>query len=287
MAICTTDTAAIVGSIFHSRYWRMAMGSVVSPGATRKSENLEIAEADHEAQERRRHEAGPDRRQRHLERRHEARGAETQSRVLDGGIEALQVGGDDAQAPGDGEQHVGRGEAHDRAHERQAGQDLGLDEEEIEPGADDDRRHDDGGHEELEDGLAAAEGSPRERECRRHARREPEGGREEGHLEARHEAVDELPLAQEPGVPAQRIARRRQRRDGTLEEAQPDDEDDGEEDEDIGAVGGKAEGKPRKPRRDPPVPHHPLESSRARIISEAYPSPCPPPQWALHKKSPI
>src|SRR5260370_27225910 len=33
--ICSTDTAAIVGSIFHSRYCRIAIGSVVRPGPTR------------------------------------------------------------------------------------------------------------------------------------------------------------------------------------------------------------------------------------------------------------
>src|SRR5688572_21282704 len=33
--ICSTDTAAMVGSIFHSRYCRIAMGSVVRPGPTR------------------------------------------------------------------------------------------------------------------------------------------------------------------------------------------------------------------------------------------------------------
>src|SRR6266700_7152788 len=33
--ICRTDTAAMVGSIFHSRYWRIAIGSVVRPGPTR------------------------------------------------------------------------------------------------------------------------------------------------------------------------------------------------------------------------------------------------------------
>src|SRR4029079_18325350 len=34
-AICRTDTAAMVGSIFHSRYWMMAIGKVVRPGPTR------------------------------------------------------------------------------------------------------------------------------------------------------------------------------------------------------------------------------------------------------------
>src|SRR5712664_1965877 len=33
--ICRTDTAAMVGSIFHSRYWRIAIGNVVRPGPTR------------------------------------------------------------------------------------------------------------------------------------------------------------------------------------------------------------------------------------------------------------
>ena len=33
--IWITDTAAMVGSIFHSRYWRMTIGNVVRPGPTR------------------------------------------------------------------------------------------------------------------------------------------------------------------------------------------------------------------------------------------------------------
>src|SRR5258708_6120919 len=33
--ICRTDTAAMVGSIFHSRYCRIAIGRVVRPGPTR------------------------------------------------------------------------------------------------------------------------------------------------------------------------------------------------------------------------------------------------------------
>ena len=32
--IWITDTAAMVGSIFHSRYWRMTIGRVVRPGPT-------------------------------------------------------------------------------------------------------------------------------------------------------------------------------------------------------------------------------------------------------------
>ena len=36
-AICSSETAAIVGSIRHCRYWRIAIGSVVCPGATRNS----------------------------------------------------------------------------------------------------------------------------------------------------------------------------------------------------------------------------------------------------------
>src|SRR3546814_5131287 len=40
-SICSTDTAAMVGSTLYSRYCKMAMGNVVCPGATKNKDRSE------------------------------------------------------------------------------------------------------------------------------------------------------------------------------------------------------------------------------------------------------
>jgi len=50
--ICSTDTAAIVGSIFHSRYCRIAIGQVwVRPGRDQEQAHFQIAERGDEAEQ--------------------------------------------------------------------------------------------------------------------------------------------------------------------------------------------------------------------------------------------
>ena len=214
----------MVGSIFHSRYWMMAIGKVVRPGPDEEQAHLEVAERGHEAEQRGRHDAGADGRQGHAAEGREAVGAEALGSLLDRSVEPGEAGRHQPHRPWDDDQHMAGDQAAERAEDRQSGVELHLDVEHIERDAQDDARHHQRQQQQAAQGLAAPEAQPRDAERRRQAEAKADAGRNHRKLQAEQKAGDEAVVAGNGPEPAQRIAFRRKRRDLLAKEGQPGDE---------------------------------------------------------------
>ena len=124
----------------------------------------------------------------------------------------------------------------------------------------------------LASGPRTRELAAHEAERRRHAERKADHGREYADLEAQREAVDELPLVEDRGEPAQAVALRREGRDFLPEEGEPGHED--QRHQDIGqrdrrravqrpAAGARRDGVMLGPRRRREISAWMARSARA------------------------
>ena len=221
-----TETAAMVGSIFHSRYCRIAIGSVVRPAPTRNRLISRLPKDDDEAEQRAGDDARPDRRQGHAPEgrpRRWRRGSSPPPRRRGSkparlavtrrtaqGITISDVAGDERR--GRAEDRPARSRSRPRSGRRRStvpsttpGTISGISSSVLTAPRPAKRRRAD-------------------REARRHASASPIRVAAIADLEAEEEAADEALVVGDGAEPAQRVALRREGGDLLPEEGEPDDE---------------------------------------------------------------
>ena len=223
--ICRTETAAMVGSIFHSRYWMMAIGKVVRPGPTRNRLISRLPNEDTKPNSAAATTPGRMAGRVTLRKRRQAVGAEALGGLLDRSVETGEAGRHQPHRPWDDDQHMAGDQPAERAEDRQSGVEFDLDVEHVERDAQHDARHHQRQQQQAAQSLAAPEAQPRDAERRRQAEAKADAGRDHRKLQAEQKAGDEAVVAGNGPEPPQRIAFRRKRRDLLAEEGEPGDED--------------------------------------------------------------